>query len=406
MGRAKVIYIYILFVFFTGALSYSQWGDIMPTSMVNKILIFSIIGFTLIASKRRIYNTPLPKYVMMLAFIPFISMFGAHIFHGQSWTDCINATLFNLSYLIFFLLVRWDIQEKDLVKMIIVFGCIYSLIELLQEFTYPKVWFYAQKDLDSLSNDVRNGLYRFRMAGIDFAVLLFFYSFQTLTKKINTKHLILLLIGAIGVYLSLTRQIMVASIGSAVLVYVFAKKNKFRNIIILLVVFSIIYVNADVLFGSFVEQTNDELDSDYIRFLSYNYFGIEWNNGNVLKSLIGNGFPYYNISSPYGREIENLHSIGLFASDVGIVGMYALYGVFYVAICVGFLVYAFRNFRYIEPYVKMYLLFMTFTIVMLWSFGMSAYGTTRTALIMYLIYLNIKKNKSKYVEKYPANVIQ
>lgn len=44
--------------------------------------------------------------------------------------------------------------------------------------------------------------------------------------------------------------------------------------------------------------------------------------------------------------------------------------------------------------------------VMLWSFGMTADGTTRTALIMYLIYLNIKKNKSKYMEKYPANVIQ
>ena len=114
MGRAKVIYIYILFVFFTGALSYSQWGDIMPTSMVNKILIFSIIGFTLIAPKRRIYNTPLPKYVMMLAFIPFISMFGAHIFHGQSWTDCINATLFNLSYLIFFFLFDGIFKKRIL----------------------------------------------------------------------------------------------------------------------------------------------------------------------------------------------------------------------------------------------------------------------------------------------------
>lgn len=83
--------------------------------------------------------------------------------------------------------------------------------------------------------------------------------------------------------------------------------------------------------------------------------------------------------SPYGREVENLHSIGLLTiPTAGIVGMYAHMECFYVAsICVGFLVYAFRNFRYIEPYVKMYLLFMTFTIVMLWSFGISAYGTSQ-----------------------------
>lgn len=43
---------------------------------------------------------------------------------------------------------------------------------------------------------------------------------------------------------------------------------------------------------------------------------------------------------------------------------------------------------------------------MLWSFGMSAYGTTRTALIMYLIYLNIKKNKNKYIVKHQENFIQ
>lgn len=39
-----------------------------------------------------------------------------------------------------------DIREKDIVKtMIIVFGCIYSLIELLQEFTYPRVGFLCTK---------------------------------------------------------------------------------------------------------------------------------------------------------------------------------------------------------------------------------------------------------------------
>lgn len=363
--------------------------------MINKVLVVAMMIFALIARKKIPQGTSIPKYVFLFAIIPFISMIGAHIFHGQSWRDCINATFFNLSYFIFFLLLFWKIREKDLIKMLIAFGLVFSLIELIQEFTYPRVLFYnAQQDQGGAADlGMRNGLYRFRMAGVDFAVFLFFYSFQSLMKKINIKYIVFLFVGAIGIYLSLTRQIMAASLGAAVLVYVFAKKNKFRNLIVLGIFLLIIYSNMDVLFGAFINQTNTELDSDYIRFLSYNFYGVEWNHGDLLRCIIGNGFPYWNLTSPYGREINDLQSVGIYASDVGIVGMYAFYGAIYVVFIVTFLVYAFRNYKYMEPYVKMYLLYSTFTLVMLWSFGFDFYGTARTGLFMYLIYLNIIRNK-------------
>jgi hypothetical protein len=149
----------------------------------------------------------------------------------------------------------------------------------------------------------------------------------------------------------------------------------------------------DVLFGSFVEQTDNDLGSDYIRFLSYNYFGIEWNHGDIVRCLIGNGMPYYNVSSPYGREIDNLHNVGLFASDVGIVGVYAIYGFIFAACTICFIIYAFRNFKYLEPYSRMFLLYSTIHYIMLWSMRGGFWGNLRTGIFMYLMYLNIENNK-------------
>src|SRR5690606_31568872 len=81
-------------------------------------------------------------------------------------------------------------------------------------------------------------------------------------------------------------------------------------------------------FSELIEITNDQLDNDdYIRFLSADYYLNEyWPHWST--KLLGNGRAHG--LSEYGEEMALLTDLGFHRSDVGIIGTYNEFGIFYI----------------------------------------------------------------------------
>ena len=205
-------------------------------------------------------------------------------------------------------------------------------------------------------------------------------------------YLVGMLIALIGIYLLATRQIIVMSAVCLFAGLFIMKKISIGNFMFLGIFSIIIYLNANSLFGDFIEITK-EVDEDYIRFLAYEFYGITYNKGSVLAFLLGNGTPKF--PSEYFQEIINYQEYyGLYRGDVGLIGIYSLYGIVYVIMIIWFYWYVFRNRKYLSPYLQMYVLYMAGTSVMLLHFGTHLTTIVTGSFILYLIEKNIARNKS------------
>ena len=102
------------------------------------------------------------------------------------------------------------------------------------------------------------------------------------------------------------------------------KGHKFKSYIVIAAVALLLIILGDILFSDFIELSNKDVDSDNIRLLSFAYFGVKIFTS-PLTFLFGNG----HLSESEAFETEN---IGLFPSDVGIVGECFYYGLIWIVI--------------------------------------------------------------------------
>lgn len=391
----KFIPVFILILLFSQCLSFLRLD---PTSYgrLCKIVIFFLTFYVLFIKKPILGETSTYKFVLCFMLFPFLSMIPAYIIHGQSFIQTINASLFHLGYIFYFFLIAIKAKEHDVIRSFIILGILWCVIEAVQQITYPNYWFATRTDTFDHDIEIRNGIYRFNVLGKEFGLILLFYCFEKyIISKNNRAFLLGILLGLIGIYLYATRQIMAAAIISLFLGLFYMKKIKLSTVLILLSVVSIIYLNSDALFGEFINATKD-IDEDYIRFIAYNFYGLEYNDNNILAVLLGNGDA--NRFSLYGREINSIEQdLFLYRSDIGIVGMYSLYGAIYVLSILLFFIYMFKMRKYIDVYLKMYIFLMLVTSVMMFNFGYTGHVVMTTSCIFYLIDCSIKRNMNNGV---------
>ena len=394
MKRKNILFISVLLLFFTHCFSYIGWTSSFARRAEPIVLI--ILSLLLLFINKRLKNKVINLKIFVISFtvLPFISFIPAYVLHNQSFVSSFFAANFTLAYLLFFLYFAISFPPRTLLKILCWFGLIWCLIQCIQQITYPHYWFATRMDTFEKSIEIRNGIYRYNTYGIPFGLIFLFYSFQRFFDVGKKKYLMGIIIGLIGAYLTATRQVIASSVLCLLIGLFIMGKIKGRYLFVFLVVSFFIYLNADSLFGDFIEMT-EEVDEDYVRFITYNYFGLEYNKGELLPFLFGNGIDFQSnvFYSPYGNEIMKLQELGLHRSDIGIVGMYSYFGIFYVIAVLSFFIYSIRNRKYIEPYLQMYILYMLMTTVMLFHFGYTAANIVTSCSIFYLIDCSISKNK-------------
>lgn len=390
--KYNIFVVLLLLAVFTEGFSFVGWNPTLGGRFIQLVL-YALMLYS-VANINRInhYHMNLKPLLLCFMLIPFLSVIPALMIHGQDVSSSFYSTKKNFLYLMFFLPFLLKIKEEDMLKLFLYLGVAWCVVEIVQQLTFPKVWFAVRTATDEVEVEIRNGIYRYNTVGREFGLIMLFYSFVQYMKNRKGIFLFGFVLGLAGIYILATRQVMVAAALCLLYGMFSLGKMKLSSFLCIVVVFAVIYLNMDVLFGEYIEKTTNDLTEDNVRLVSYEFYGIRYNEGDFLRILLGNGDPGRYTS--YANEISKFEDYGLFRADIGIVGMYSLYGIVYVICVIMFFAFCFYKRRYIDLYLKMYIVFMLVTSVMLWHFGYSYERISIMSCIFFLIDKSISRNKS------------
>lgn len=373
---------------FSNVMGYVGFQGNKMMYQLSRAILLCLVPFTLMMWNK-FPMTQLMKRCFFLMTFQLLSIFGAVLIHGQGFADTFIVSSYALVFLSYPLLYVLKIDDRDLVKMMIVIGVLWTAVMIIQQFTYPTYWFGGNVE-DGVEVSQRNGIYRFSIFGTTYGLLSLFYGFQNFLETNKQKYLLLVFIGIVGVYLTCTRQIMAASLGCVFVGLYLSRKIKLGAFIAVAISGILIYLYADLLFSEYIEMT-EEIDEEYIRFISYRFYGIDYNKNHPLAVFIGNGL--YREGSAYGSEMmQYREELGLYQSDIGLVGEYSLHGIFAVITILSIFWYVFKNRKYIDLYLLLFMLYSFLTSIMLMPFRCSL-TTFSTIVALYMIDCSIARNK-------------
>ena len=300
--------------------------------------------------------------VQLIVGAVFLSIFIATFSRGQSLIDSTIGCIPMLVWSVFYYLRHINYSIVKLEKIILGYGLLYLVLYFFQ-FTHPSNNYFI--DLDVL--DDSRGILRIVFPGRGIFYLTTFIAINKLTTSRENKWFwgFLAFMGIVVTFMQVTRQF----IFGALLMYTihflkdfsFSKKVIVATVLATLVVYALQSDNSIVVGLKDTQEQTQSSGSDYVRIQAATFFLTDY-SASAFNRFFGNGVPYGS-GSPYlkfyGYYIE---SYGYWLSDVGLVAIYAMFGI--VAV-LGYLLIWVKSFRYNVPkefqYLKYYLWFLLTT---------------------------------------------
>ncbi len=331
----KKYYLYILIVL-SSLTFYNPFGIIQP--QYGKLLFYSICMISLIYAYKNGINIrkvkyPKVAYIILISGIIF-SSFMALFFHEQSFmTSFIAIIPYLLGYLVFYILIKFNLPKEKIEKAIWTFCFIGMAIYIINMLTFPNITFGETKD----EYDTSRGILRLNIFSLELIVLLFFYSINQwmITKK--KKYIWLIFLTAVFIVLSVTRQYILLS--SILGVCFILKKASLSKKIITLVLCFFVYFEVlpqIPMYRTMVELSEEQAErnkteKEDIRITAWKFYTYEYQK-NKFTAIFGNGVPSIG-NSEWGDEFQKTIYFeyggnGCFTSDVGWAGFYWNYGLF------------------------------------------------------------------------------
>lgn len=266
------------------------------------------------------------KYEVFLFLIStLLSMFIANAYHGQNFQTTLIAQRYMYFYFFYFFLHSMKPDIRNLEKVIMPLALIYAVFYLLQYFLYPIRLF-------DVHLGVTRGTIRVWIPGGSFMLLAYYKSLQGFmrTQKIQYALYCLLFFIITGI-LQGTRQNL-ATISLFTLAFIlFSKQVKSRALLLslsaiagiaILIIFQDIFIE---LLALTQKQASDK-DTN-IRIVAMNFFMTEF-MPSKLAYIFGNGQD--SLNSSYGKAIAAYKAMGLYQSDIGLIGDYSKFGILFV----------------------------------------------------------------------------
>lgn len=395
--KYAIIALLVVAILKTNIFSYINWN---PTyggwinNLLSLVLLFYWIFYIRSSSQM---NFKREVYLMM--FLPFLSVFNSWSIYGQSPTSGAWVLIGHFIWIIYFILHKYKISEFALLKVFFIISLVIVIIQIVQQITYPKALFGIMTIEEMIEKgakeaaEMRNGLWRFRMHyNAYFTAPILFASWIWLQKKININLLLYIILLLISVYLTLTRQVMLACIITLVYSFFITKKGKSKAFILILIFIACLYSFYDILFSSLTKQTTEDSNEDNIRLLAATYF---WEES--LKTpftfLFGIGKGTGNNSLAQIQEIQT-SVYQFFISDVGFIGEIYERGLVYVLTSYYLLYKIFIRLKNLIPtYIRMFTLFTGLMSIMIFPF-IGYYQILVWVILLYISDLHINSNKN------------
>ena len=381
------------FVVYVCLITMHIWSfTLIPEGVFNVFELATIIILIFITfhERNKIASLELPywkniKYFLFISFV--LGSVGAFVFHYQGFHYSIWRQRTALFWLLYPVLHLFKVSPKKLIKMMLVLGFVWCILNIVQQFTYPKYLFASRTEEGPDSEELlRAGVYRFMPNIFQYGLFLGFYSYQKFLEKKKLIYVLALLLTLLGFYYYGTRQF-IAGLGACLIIFTFLQKGKNRifGIVLFTIIVYVVYSYQDLILGNFIELTNNQVqDDDYIRIVAANFFLFEyWPHWSAI--FTGNGLAY--IDSAFGKETAYIHEVySFFATDVGIIGSFNSYGIFYVINIFVVLIKMLRT-KFKNPsnnYLKLFSI-NALLLIILTDYFMSSTVIPFWCIIMYLI---------------------
>lgn len=401
LKSSKLFFVGIIFLFCLDFFSF-QGLDSFIYPRIHRLAII-ILFIIVLLQLRHIKNRSSYcsyYYVAFFFLYPFVNAISCQIANGQSLYSTLISIMPHLVIIIYFFFVANKIKESDLLKIVVAFSIIRTFLTIIEQFTYPEIWFAFRTDYNGFGEywDIkRNGIYRFLIADAYYLPLFVaFYSYAKTKICVKPKMLIILIASLVGLYLDQTRQVLASFFISIIVTNFISSKQKFKYVVFVCIfLFFLINYLYLIVGKDMLETTIEQLDinSDKnIRILSYTYYLSDLTN--PITILFGNGFADFH--SSYGKEIEALEMEGLYRCDIGVIGALHMMGVAFVSAF--FLYYykvIFKNWQFVDRPLQMMSISILTTLPMIFPLYNSTLSGMECFLgiFIFLIDKSIIKNK-------------
>lgn len=381
-----IIYITLAFNFYNYSVKLADYKIVLLVLDIILLFYYLMSHGILVFRGKSLFKTLIP----LLFIVPYLSGINKVITAGTHFLS-IPTILSTFGFLAYYVLNYKNISERRIINTFFIIGIFLFFIQIYQQVFPQKAMFGIYSEEESLLNNyeitgTRNGILRYGLAANCVILVCMYYSWGKMIENFTFKRLVFFLIFFISMYLTLTRQIVFASIASLLCTYVIEKKTnkskrKFLSLVTFLLFVVTIGLNFQSLFGELIERTESDLTVDNIRYASFVYYG-EKIFTNPLTFLIGNGF----ISYAASKELN------LDPSDIGFVGQAYFYGILWIILWIYTIYLILYRYRKFAPlYVKLYVIGTTIQSVGIFPYR-SAGECLVWATMLYLVNLRVKQS--------------
>lgn len=366
--------------------------------MSHKICYYPVLGYMayyVFARKGGDMPATFGRMLGTMMLFATLSAIPCYLLFGQTILESLKANIpYVYAMVAYWFLLKYRPTEAQVLKALLIVSVATLVLQLGQQLIPQHAIFGTREsEYADVQIEVRNGIYRFRIGdGGVFAFPILFLAWVMVLRKVRLKPILTLVMMLVSIYLTLTRQVIVATLLSMFMGVILFKLRASKLVLGFMVtaVVVMLALNFDAFFGAFFEQSTNEINDDnYIRFLSAEYFFNE-SLSSPLVFIFGHG--RNSGSSPYDQFIKSLADMGFYTSDVGLIGAAYVHGYVYMIMFYVIVYYVLVRHRHvIPPYLKMSVLAMTIYSIMIFSI-LSQSGVIAWAILLYLCELHIRKS--------------
>ena len=271
------------------------------------------------------YKSQYLNYTYLIFAGVFISMFSAYLYWGQTLVRTLITQRYIYSFILLPALLYIQPKETDILKALKWISIATIVVWCINVF-YPS-FVSVDEDITPLEKDLADfdiGSYVF---GFQFVVLFLYYKIQVYIKEFSWSSFINVALLLIFVILYHNRSMLLGII--PIFIYSLFKFRS-RDNIVLIFILSLILIGGIVyswnVWESLFEETKIQInDPDYPRWRALVYYFNEY-SPNWFCLIFGNGMPSIG-NSNLGNLMETNMEQGIYASDLGMIGMWTTYGI-------------------------------------------------------------------------------
>ena len=293
--------------------------------------VFTLILFVFAFIERK-NNNGFAKLIFIYLFFVLLSCLYSTLFNGQNIVKTIVASYPCLGILSYFIAAHYKLTSEKFILTIKIICIAWCCSYLLQWLIYPTILFATALNEVNITDDE----FRMRMPSSICAYILFFWGINglVLRQKIG-KNILYTLLGFLPILIMGFRSLTVLSVLCAILLITFVTKKFFKSIVLGISFLFLMYLSYNIPIvhdkvNEMIERQEagqDFFNSDYIRYIEYDYF-TETIFVKPAERFFGGGYPVMDGSTEYGRKMYNSsYQYSMYWIDLGLIGLSFIIGI-------------------------------------------------------------------------------